>query len=91
MDALRSSRSFYYSQRVDHVVALDMIYRRMHAFTALPTKKWLNPQFLEYTEGGRFENHHDDFRCPYTLFLYLNDVPHDAGGGTRFGQLNTTV
>ena len=57
-------------------------------------------QLLQYEPGQYYKQHHDyighhkEKPCGVrilTLFIYLNDVEEDAGGGTRFSLLNITV
>jgi hypothetical protein len=89
LDTARSSRSFYWLRK-DRMPALELVFRRMTAVTGLP-RGYLDPQFLEYREGAGFARHHDGYKCPYTVFLYLNDVPAEAGGATHFLDLNVTM
>jgi len=42
----------------------------------------------DYIDG---DQHHNQGVRIYTLFMYLNDVPPDGGGGTRFTDLNPPI
>jgi len=44
---------------------------------------------VKYESGQFFGAHHDGIFRPYTVFLYLNDVP--IGGETRFPNLGLKI
>lgn len=76
------------------------IYERMERLTNISSENSEALQLLRYEEGQFYKVHHDYISLDktraqgvriLTIFLYLNDMEDEAGGGTNFPRLDLTV
>jgi len=77
---------------------LQRIFERIADVTGAPLNNLGATQIVRYHAGEYYSTHHDQthFMEPplpegarvLTFFMYLNDVPSDAGGATRFPDLD---
>ena len=75
-----------------HASLLEPIQHRLSALVKLPIEQLEDLVLVKYDEGQFFKPHHDGLFRPYTVFIYLNDLPQSKGGGeTRFPQLGLRI
>lgn len=82
---------------------LHSILTRVSAFSGMPMSHIEGINVVRYRYAEKYEAHHDYFAKKHsqiagkggerimTFFVYLNDVPDDAGGATIFPKLNFCI
>lgn len=63
---------------------IERLEQRLAKLANLPVENLERLNMVRYTEGQLFDEHHDGFFRPKTLFVYLNDLPDDDDGGDTF-------
>jgi prolyl 4-hydroxylase len=86
----RTSSSVHLSPTL-YTTLLAPIKHRLSALIKMPTEHLEDLILVKYEEGQFFKPHHDGLFRPYTVFIYLNDLPPDGGGETRFPQLGLRI
>lgn len=78
--------------------AIGAVERRASLLLGVPVSHLETLQLLRYTEGQLYKPHHDYFKDSTdknnriaTILVYLNDLPSDGGGETRFPELEVVV
>lgn len=64
---------------------------RLAGLAGLPLECLEQLALVRYQPGQHFGQHHDGENRPKTVFVYLNDLPDDAGGETIFPELGLQV
>merc|ERR1712113_1038706 len=75
----------------DESLVVERIAARGAAVAQYPLSHVESLVLLRYKPGEHFRLHHDGSMRAKTVFLYLNDVPHECGGATRFPKLGLEV
>lgn len=76
---------------------IDAIENRASMLLGIPVSQIETLQLLRYREGQKYEPHHDYFKNDEknnrtaTALVYLNDLPENSGGETRFPELNLSI
>lgn len=68
---------------------VESIEQRLSQIVHYPVSQLESLVVVKYTSGQFFKSHHDGSFRPYTVFIYLNEVPE--GGETRFEQLQLRI
>ena len=74
-----------------HDPTVAAIEQRLAALVGLPVEQLESLVVVKYESGQFFGHHHDGLFRPYTVFVYLNDLPPGGGGETRFPMLSLRV
>ena len=64
---------------------------RLSGLVGLPLSQLENLVVVKYESGQHFGSHHDGIFRPFTVFIYLNDLPDGGGGETRFNELGLRI
>merc|ERR1712113_673372 len=75
----------------DESLVVERIAARVAAVAGYPMCHVESLVLLRYRPGEHFRLHHDGSMRAKTVFLYLNDVPPECGGATRFPKLGLEV
>jgi len=86
----RTSSSVHLVRSMDEAL-IGPIHERLSALAKMPTNQLEDLIVVKYEPGQFFRPHHDGVFRPYTVFLYLNDLPPDSGGETRFPALGLRI
>eukprot|EP00931_Biecheleriopsis_adriatica_P086847 TRINITY_DN61416_c0_g1_i1.p1 TRINITY_DN61416_c0_g1~~TRINITY_DN61416_c0_g1_i1.p1 ORF type:complete len:254 (-),score=48.51 TRINITY_DN61416_c0_g1_i1:67-828(-) len=70
---------------------VQAIERRLCSLTGMNLKHLECMAMVRYAPGQFFKCHHDGGIRPWTVFLYLNDLPAGAAGETHFPELRLRV
>lgn len=84
----RTSSSVNVSRSLNETL-ITPIEQRLAALVKMPENHLEDLIVVKYEPGQFFGTHHDGNFRPYTVFLYLNDLP--GGGETRFPELRIRV
>jgi prolyl 4-hydroxylase len=85
----RTSLSVILKPSHDSVVAL--VEAKLVGLVGLPLSQLESMVLVKYEPGQVFKEHHDGIFRPFTVFIYLNDLPSDAGGETRFPAIGLRI
>merc|ERR1712232_804115 len=75
----------------DESLVVERIAARVATVAGFPLSHVETLVLLRYRPGELFKLHHDGSMRAKTVFLYLNDVPAESGGATRFPKLGLEV
>jgi prolyl 4-hydroxylase len=64
---------------------------RLAGLVDLPVEQLESLVVVKYESGQFFRPHHDGVFRSYTVFIYLNDLPPDGGGETRFPEIGLRI
>jgi prolyl 4-hydroxylase len=70
---------------------ISQIEHRLSGLVGLPLLQLEDLVVVKYQSGQHFGAHHDGIFRPFTVFIYLNDLPENGGGETRFPELNLRI
>jgi prolyl 4-hydroxylase len=85
----RTSQSVTLLPSHDSLVAF--IEAKLCGLVDLPLDNLESLVLVKYEPGQVFRAHHDGIFRSKTVFIYLNDLPENAGGETRFPDINLRI